>query len=64
MLGLTAERIKRNWTQQYVAGQIGVTKAAVCMYENGKRKPSYDALIRLEKLFGMPFRELFKPVDE
>ena len=53
------ERRNRDWTQQYVADQVGVTKSAINDMESGRRKPSYDVLVRLENLFGMSHRELF-----
>ena len=46
------ERVARKWTQQYVAERAGVTKAAIHDMETGRRKPSYDVLIKLLDLFG------------
>ena len=31
----------------------------VALLETGKRKPSYEVLVKLEDLFGMTHRELF-----
>ena len=42
-----------------MADQVGVTKSAINDMESGRRKPSYDVLVRLENLFGMSHRELF-----
>lgn len=53
------ERIRRRWTQDYVAHEIGITRTMVVMLETGQRKPSYDVLVKLEDLFGMTHRELF-----
>ena len=36
----------------------------VSMLESGKRKPSYEVLVRLEDLFGLPHRELFAEVAD
>ena len=59
------ERIKRGWSCEDVAKQIGVTAEAVRLLETGGRKPSYDVLVKLEDLFGMTHRELFADqVDE
>lgn len=49
---LRQERIKKGWTQEYVAKQIGITKGALHNIETGKRKPSYDVLVKLLDLFG------------
>ena len=34
------------------------------MIESGQRKPSYEVLVRLEDLFGLPHRELFAEVAD
>ena len=64
ILAIRNERIRRNWTQEYVARKIGLTKTAVCDIERGKQKPSYEVLVRLEDLFGLPHRELFAEVAD
>jgi transcriptional regulator with XRE-family HTH domain len=53
---LASERQKRGktWTQNHVASKLGITKAAYSNIENGRRKPSYDVLCKLETLFGKP----------
>lgn len=53
------ERLNKGWTQQYVAEHIGVTKAAISDMETGRRKPSFDVLVKLEDLFGLTHRKLF-----
>ena len=54
------ERIKRGWTQEYVAKQIGTTLSSVQKIECGQRKPSYDVLVKLLDLFNYSDpRELF-----
>ena len=62
---LRQERLKRKWTQEYVAKQIGVTKAAFQRIETGRRKPSYSVLVKLLNLFGYKDpQELFKEAPE
>ena len=56
---LWRERKARGWTQEFVAGEIGITPEAVSMLETGQRNPSYDVLVKLEDLFGLPHRQLF-----
>ncbi len=58
-LVLRQERIKRGWTQDYVAKNCGVSCQTVCDWENRRRKPSYPVLVKLEDLFQMNHRELF-----
>lgn len=48
---LRQERLRRGWTQQYVAKKSGVTKSAILLLETGKTKPSYDVLVKLLDLF-------------
>ena len=63
-LNIRQERLNRGWTQQYVANVIGLTKTAVHDIETGKRKPSYDVLVKLLDLFGYNDpRQLFAAVD-
>lgn len=59
------EREKHNWTQEYVAEQVGITAESVSMLESGKRKPSYDVLVKLLDLYGYDDpRQLFAAADE
>ncbi|MDR2648862.1 MAG: helix-turn-helix transcriptional regulator [Clostridiales bacterium] len=65
LLRLKRERLlKGDWTQAYVAEQLGLTRQAFNQIETGKRKPSYEVMIKLENLFGMSHRELFSLVDD
>lgn len=52
-------RIRKGWSQKYVADKIGVTLSLIQKIETGKRKPSYDVLVKLEDLFHMNHRKLF-----
>lgn len=63
-LHLRQERENKNWTQEYVAEQIGITPEAVSMIETGQRKPSYDVLVKLEDLFHKNHRKLFAVADD
>lgn len=63
-LKLRQERIKHGWSQEYVAEKLDITPEAVCYMETGQRKPSYDVLVKLEKLFHRSHRTLFAVVDE
>ena len=50
-LMLRQERLKKGWTLEQVAEQVGITKSAVQMLETGVTKPSYDVLVKLLDLF-------------
>lgn len=49
---LEQERIKRGITREQLAKKIGITSEAIRLLEVGKRKPSYDVLVKLLDLFG------------
>ena len=61
---LRQERISRNWTLDYVAEKVGVSKQAVHDIEVCRRKPSYNVLVALEDLFGLSHRILFSSGNE
>ena len=46
-------RLRKNWTQAQLAGQLGVTKSVVSAYETGVRLPSYDILIHAARIFNV-----------
>ena len=59
------ERIARGWTQDYVAKKCGVSYQTVCDWENGRRKPSYEVLLKLLDLFKVNDpRRLFAEAEE
>lgn len=58
-LQIRQERLKNKWTQEYVANKVNITPESVSLIETGRRKPSYDVLVKLEDLFGKTHRELF-----
>lgn len=59
------ERKSKGWTLGYVARQVGVTKSAIHDIETGRRKPSYEVLVKLLDLFGYKDpRELFAEAPE
>lgn len=63
-LNIKRERINREWTQGYVGKQLGMTKTAISDIETGKRKPSYDVLVKLEDLFNKSHRYLLAQVND
>lgn len=52
-LRLKSLRQERGWTQKRVAQRIGGTASIVSAYENGIRQPSYEALVKLARLYGV-----------
>lgn len=64
LLKIRQERLRRRWTQEYVADKAGISVPAFQYLETGKCKPSYDVLVKLEDLFHMGHRKLFAVVDD
>ena len=64
LLTIRQERINNDWTLDFVAQKIGLTKTAIHDIETGKQQPSYKVLVKLEDLFKMSHRHLFAPADE
>ncbi len=59
-LKIRQERKKNGWTLDFVARQIGISKAAYRNIETGQRKPSYAILVKLLGVFNYNDpRELF-----
>lgn len=50
-------------TQKEVAKRLGITTAAVSMWETGKTKPRADSLIALAKLYGCTVDDILKEVN-
>lgn len=46
-------RQQNNMTQLDLANKIGASKSVVCAYENGSRRPSFEILIKLARLFNV-----------
>ena len=62
---LKIERERRKWTQEYVAKTLGLTAESVSMIETGRRKPSYNVLVKILDLFGYDDpRQLFAAADD
>lgn len=48
---LKSLRIEKKLTQKQIADRIGLAISAVSSYESGSRYPSYDALIKLSRIY-------------
>lgn len=55
MLGMRIAllRIRNNWSQAELAQRIGVSNSAIGMYEQGRREPSLDLVVRLAQELGV-----------
>lgn len=58
-LQMRLERKKRGLSCNQVGMLVGTTAETIRLIEIGKRKPSYEVLLKLEDLFQMNHRDLF-----
>ena len=47
-------RLKKHWSQEQFANECGLTRQAISEFENGRHKPSYRTLVKMEKIFDKP----------
>ena len=58
-------RIRRNLTQQQLAGKVGLTRQAISNYENDIRNIDLDILVSLAKILDITTDDLItKEVEE
>lgn len=57
------EREKRNWTQDYLAETLNVSRQAISKWEVGKTYPDIDRLIQISNLFDVTLDSLIKGDD-
>lgn len=48
---MAALRRGRGWSQARLASELGISASAVGMYEQGRREPSLEQVVRLAALF-------------
>ena len=51
-------RTKAGWSQEFVARQMGVSRATIVNWERGNTEPSISEAVKLAKLFGITVEEL------
>lgn len=61
---LKKERELRNWSQEYLAEQIHVSRQSVSKWETGKNYPSIEIIIDLSELFEISIDELLKSDED
>jgi len=49
---LKAMREHKDWTQKELAEKLGMSVASIVAYEQGQKKPSYDALLAIADILG------------
>ena len=53
MLGLKEIRKKKKYSQLKVAMDLSISREALSYYENGKRSPDIDMLVKMSRYFGV-----------
>ena len=56
---LVESRKRRGWTQEETAQKLKITTGFYGMLEQGTRNPRLPLAFSLEKLFGIPLKQLF-----
>jgi len=49
-------RLKRNWTQDYLAAELGVDAAFISRIERGMKNPSLETVLRLASALNVKLR--------
>lgn len=57
------EREKRQWTQDYLAETLNVSRQAVSKWEGDKAYPDIDRLVQISNLFNISLDSLIKGDD-
>lgn len=57
---LKQARIKADLTQEYVAGQLGISRQTMSNWENGRSCPDIASVLKLSELYGLSLDSLLK----
>ncbi|MDE3235491.1 MAG: helix-turn-helix transcriptional regulator [Bacteroidota bacterium] len=57
---IKVERAKKNWTQEDLAGKIGISRQSVNAIETGKFIPSTVLALKMAKVFGTNVESIFQ----
>lgn len=57
---IKVERAKKNWTQEDLAGKIGISRQSVNSIETGKFIPSTVLALKMARVFGTTVESIFE----
>jgi len=57
---IKVERAKKNWTQEELAGKIGISRQSINSIETGKFIPSTVLALKMAKVFGANVESIFQ----
>lgn len=62
MLSMTLKRLRKNcgFSQQQVADSLNIDRSTYSYYEIGKTTPDVNTIIKLSKIFDVPYTEIFE----
>ena len=60
---LKVHRARMEWTQEELAGRVGVTRKTINTVENGVYVPSTYLALKLARAFGASVEDLFQLTD-
>ena len=62
MLSLTLKKLRENsgYTQQQIADVLNIDRSTYAYYETGKTTPDINTIIKLSKIFNVPYTEIFE----
>lgn len=61
---LLSLRTSAGWSQEFVARQMGVSRATIVNWERGNTEPSISEAVKLAKLFGITVEEFLSDDPE
>ena len=57
-------RAEKQWTQEDLASEVGVSRQTINAIEKEKFDPSLPTAFRIARLFGLPIEKVFEYEDE
>ncbi len=62
MLSITLKKLRENcgYTQQQIAEALNIDRSTYAYYESGKTTPDINTIIKLSKIFNVPYTEIFE----
>jgi transcriptional regulator with XRE-family HTH domain len=61
---LKAKRESLGWSQQYLGDTIGLSKAAICLYEQALREPTMSVVKNLSKALKVTIAEVMQEKEK
>jgi len=61
---LKIRRLNKGYTQEYIAGQAGITQEYLSQIETGKKNPTYNVLFNLAIALGTVPSQISKEVED